>query len=154
MSANIEMFLLTRFVQKWGLEIPSTIFEYALIFGPYQKSLHSYLDPSIKNFALLLGPFHGQVCTHIWTLLWPCLHSYLDLSVMKLGAVHKEGDMKSSFFGSPPTRTNFWGVAIARGWGGEMDSWHSRVKVSRNLSVRLDQTQKFAKKWTWVKHFH
>ena len=87
MSANIEMFLLARFVQKWGLEIPSTIFEYALIFGPYQKSLHSYLDPSIKNFALLLGPFHGQVCTHIWTLLWPCLHSYLDLSVMKFALI-------------------------------------------------------------------
>ena len=38
--------------------------------------------------------------------------------------------------------------------GAKMDSWHSRVKVSQNLSVRLDQNQKFVKKWTWVKHFH
>ena len=42
MSANIEMFLLTRFVQKWGLEISSAISEFAFIFGPYQKRLHSY----------------------------------------------------------------------------------------------------------------
>ena len=35
--------------------------------------------------------------------------------VVSQGAVHKEGESKSSFFGSPPTRTNFWGVAIARG---------------------------------------
>ena len=26
-------------------------------------------------------------------------------------------------------------------------------KSQRNLSVRLDQKQKFTKKWTWVKHF-
>ena len=76
-------FLLTRFVQKWGLEIPSAILKllmFALIFGPscvkscthiwtdLWRSLHSYLDPLVMKFALIYGPYHKKVCTHIWTL--------------------------------------------------------------------------------------
>ena len=32
-------------------------------------SLHTYLDPFIKKLTLIFGPFHEQVCTHIWSLL-------------------------------------------------------------------------------------
>ena len=99
MSANIEMLLLTRFVQKWGLEIPSAISEFALIFGPscvkscthiwtdLWRSLHSYMDRPVTKFALIFGPTCYEVCTHIWTLLWSSLHSYLDRPVMKFALI-------------------------------------------------------------------
>ena len=51
-SANIEWFLSTRLVEKEGLEIPSAISEFALIFTPYGKILHSYLVLSVMKFAL------------------------------------------------------------------------------------------------------
>ena len=41
MSANIEMLLLTRFVQKWGLEVLSAIFEITVIFVPSHNRLQS-----------------------------------------------------------------------------------------------------------------
>ena len=101
-SANIEMFLLTRFVQKSGLEIPSAILKFlmfALIFGPscvkscthiwtdLWRSLHSYMDRPLTKFSLIFGPTCCEVCTHIWTLLWSSLHSYLDRPVMKFALI-------------------------------------------------------------------
>ena len=88
MSANIEMLLLTRFVQKWGLENPSAIFEFALIFGPSFWCLQSYLDPLMFELALIFGPFYDEVCTHIWTNLWSSLHSYMDRPVMKFALIY------------------------------------------------------------------
>ena len=82
-----RMFLLTRFVQKWGLEIPSAILNFlmfAIIFGPNCDnvcthiwthllwSLHSYMDRPVMKFALIFGPTCKKVCTHNWTtpIIW------------------------------------------------------------------------------------
>ena len=45
---------LDEIVRKWGLEVLSAIFEFALIFALYQKRLHSYLDLNVSKIAFKL----------------------------------------------------------------------------------------------------
>ena len=60
------------------LELLSVIFEFALIFFPYQKRLQSYVDPFVIRIALILWPQRDQDCSNIWTFSKPRLHSYMD----------------------------------------------------------------------------
>ena len=69
MSANSKIALGISNPHFWTNLVERNISMFALIFGPYQKSLHSYLDPFIKKFALIYGPYCDHVCTHIWTPL-------------------------------------------------------------------------------------
>ena len=38
-------------------------------------------------FALIFRPSYVRVCTHIWTDLWPSLHSYFDPPVIKFALI-------------------------------------------------------------------
>ena len=49
-------------------------------------SKHSYLNHIKKVFTHIW--FYKTVCTHIKTLLWPCLYSNLDLTVMKFALIY------------------------------------------------------------------
>ena len=84
-ECKIEMFLFTRFVQKWGFEILSTIFEIEVIFVPQQKWLQSYLDPFIIRIAVIYGPQHVRYCTHNWTPLIKYYYFYrLSLDIWNI----------------------------------------------------------------------
>ena len=67
MSANSRIALAISNPHVWTNLVKRNISMFALIFGPSQKSLHSYLDPLAFEFALIFGPPCDQVCTHIWT---------------------------------------------------------------------------------------
>ena len=70
-----------------------------------------------------------------------------DRLLLHRGCSSSGGGNEVKFFWESSNDDQFWETGRLHGdEGAKMDSWHSRVKVSQNLSVRLDQNQKFAKK--------
>ena len=69
MTANIEMFLLARFVQKWGLEVFSGIFEIALTFFPARKDCSQIWTVQIVPFCYQESWFRIKV-RKLVTLRW------------------------------------------------------------------------------------
>ena len=146
------MFYTSIFLTFDRVEMYRNMF-YTLIFLE-KKSL-----PTGKLFYLFNTPVYGRDRRTAWS----AGHFWIKVKTLILFEQNwwkirvqpiRRGIWSQVFLGVLQRGPIFGDRTIARGWGGENGQLVLPGKVSQNLSVRLDQKQKFAKKWTWVKHFH
>ena len=123
----------------------------------YGKFIHIIAMFILSDFRLHSWPIRTCVAFH-FDLLCRFLFSLFILDstciwCWKMGAAHNQGEFYSNIFGSPAMRTQFLRPGHCTRMRDKNGQLALTEKSHRNLSVRLDQKQKFTKKWTWVKHF-